>query len=78
MSPMLLFLSPHCSDEVTDVLKTLWPDQKKLTLFKSLKMLLLLIDHDREVCGNKLVASVHKLENVSPLRLVIVINGHVC
>lgn len=28
-------------------------------------MLLLLIDHDREVCGNKVVASVHKLENVS-------------
>lgn len=28
-------------------------------------MLLLLIDHDKEICGNKLVASVHKLENVS-------------
>lgn len=62
MSPMLLFLSPCCSDEVTDVFKTLWPDKKYLPLFKSLKMLFLLIGHNTEVCGNKLVASAPKAE----------------
>lgn len=62
MFPVLLFLNPHCSDEVTDLFKTLW--QKYLLSFNSLKMLILLFGHNTEVCGNKLVASVQEVGKV--------------